>query len=191
MVLAGLMLASVVYVRPCIFLGKTDHYVNWLNLGRSDEGCAVLSFHGLSWPFTTGSHGMTPAVVSHERIVAPNGAGFMIYAQSLRRLKLPASFQPLATVGNSEYHVDASPLAKPVLLFDPQLLNLCPQSESKKKATLDDTAPEDPEMSRLFDRPFAQRVPDVSATRGLDSFQDLRLALHETVSSCPHQSGAA
>ena len=36
-----------------------------------------------------------------------------------------------------------------------------------------------------------KRVPDVSATRGLDSFQDLRLALHETVSSCPHKSGAA
>ena len=101
-------------------------------------------------PFTTGPHGMISVVVSHERIMAPNGgARFMICSQSLRRLKLPASFQPLATVRNSEYHVDASPLAIPVLRFDPQLLNLCPRSESEKEATLDDTA----------------RVPDVSATR--------------------------
>jgi len=40
--------------------------------------------------------------------------------------------------------------------------------------TLDDTAPEDPEMSRLLDGLFTQLVPDVSAMAGLDSFQDLR-----------------
>ena len=94
---------------------------------------STSSPHLAAPPFATGSHGMASAVVSHERIVAPNGAGFMIYAQSLRRLKLPASFQPLATVRNREYHVDASPLAKPVLLVDPQLLNLCPRSESEPK----------------------------------------------------------
>ena len=107
--------------------------------------------------------------------MAPNGARFMINAQSLRRLKLPASCQPLATVRNSEYHVDASPLAKRVLRFDPQLLNLCPRSESEKEATLQ--RPKSPRCLDSWIDLLRKRVPDVSATRGLDSFQDLRLLL--------------
>ena len=65
---------------------------------------------------------------------------------------LPASFQLLATVRNSEYRVvrvskteKSTSTAFYLVLF--------------QEATLDDTAPEDPEMSRLLDRPFTQRVP--------------------------------
>ena len=51
---------------------------------RRNIRCSTSSPHLAAPPFATGSHGMASAVVSHERIVAPNGAGFMIYAQSLR-----------------------------------------------------------------------------------------------------------
>ena len=99
---------------------------------------------------------------------------------------LPESFQPRATVRNSESRVVRVSLSKTEKSTSTAFY-LGPISE----ATLDDTAPEDTEMSRLLDRSFYAARAKVSATRGLHSCQDLRLALHETVSSCPHESEAA
>ena len=69
---------------------------------------------------------------------------------------LPANFQPLATVRNSEYRVVRVRVR----------VSKTEKSTSTafylvrfQEATLDNTAPEDPEMSGLLDRPFTQRVP--------------------------------
>ena len=43
---------------------------------RRNIRCSTSSPHLAAPPFATGSHGMASAVVSHERIVAPKGAGF-------------------------------------------------------------------------------------------------------------------
>ena len=67
---------------------------------------------------------------------------------------LPASFQPLATVRNSEYRVVRVRVSKTEKSTSTAFYLVRFQ-----EATVDDTAPEDPEMSRLLDRPFTQRVP--------------------------------
>ena len=48
-------------------------------------------------PSATDSHGIASAVVSHERIVAPNGAGFMIMPNLGDAVGPFASFQPSLT----------------------------------------------------------------------------------------------
>ena len=59
-----------------------------------------------------------------------------------------------------------------------------------QEATLDDTAPEDPEMSRLLNRPFTQRMP---RSPPLGDWIPVRIfgSLFINSSSCPHESEAA
>ena len=104
-----------------------------------------------SSPFATGSRGVASAVVSHERIVAPNGAGFMIYEHSLRRC---GTTRKLSASGDCEYRVVRVRVSKTEKSTSTAFYLVRFQ-----EATLDDTAPEDPEMSRLLDRPFTQRMP--------------------------------